>query len=222
MSLVFINTNIFLLNSDIALLFAKSTNTVNKVNMENLKNICKNLVEVLMNLNKTLLKNRHLLIKSSIYLICALQLIQLMMDYTQYDMKNEYRASKYIIDISFTFCVDQDNLLAINPKISIDGEFIDIEKALFISKRNYRGKYCHSFTKNENYSFNFNSINNIIIGKYFFLYFESTFTMWLFAYPDIVPSHFGKIYFLNPKKQKLIFYNVQSEYSISQLLPSPF
>ena len=46
--------------------------------------------------------------------------------------------------------------------------------------------------------------------------------MWLFAHPDNVPSHFGINFFMNSKQQKVTLYNVQSEYSINQLLLSPF
>ena len=113
--------------------------------MDILKNIWKNFFKILMNVNNILLKYRHFLIKFSIYLICTFQLIQIIIEYTNYNMNNEYRATNYIEDISFTFCIDQDNILHMDSKIFNGDEYIDMEKAFFISKRNYRGKYCYSF-----------------------------------------------------------------------------
>ena len=185
--------------------------------------VCNKVVEVGYKIIEIMFKNAHLILKTSIYLICACQLIQLIFDYTKYDMTNEYRAEDHIEDISFTFCIDQDNLIELQTQLRVDNEDIDIRKALYITERYYSGKYCYSFTNNDNNTYNFIIEAKRYIIKYFYLYFKNypIYTK-LIAHLDKVPSHFGKIFSMNPKKQDVTLYNVQSEYSMRRLLPWPF
>ena len=191
--------------------------------MDKMKIVCNKVVKVGHKIIEIILKNINSIFETSIYLICACQVIQLVLDYTKFDMNNEYRAKDHIEDISFTFCIDQDNLLNINSDLEVDNEEIDIREALFIKKRYYSGKYCYSYTKNDNYTYKFISETKGYIVKYFYLdYKNHPFNTKLITHLDKIPLHFGKIFNLNPKKQEITLYNMQSEYSIRQLLPWPF
>ena len=168
-------------------------------------------------------KHANLIVQSIIYLVCLFQLIQLLIDYTKYDMNNEYRAKDHIEDISFTLCIDQDNLIDIKSILAIGIKKNDIKEQLFSSKRYSHGAYCYSYTNQHNNSYNFISKSKSYILKSFDLQFKKhPFTVRFIAHLNKAPSHFGKIFILKPKNQRQTSYRVQSEYSMRQLLPSPF
>ena len=50
-------------------------------------------------------------IKLTIYFLCVYQYIQLVIDYTKFEMNNEYRLKYFVEDITLTFCIDHDKLL---------------------------------------------------------------------------------------------------------------
>ena len=168
-------------------------------------------------------KKFNLLIESTIYLICAFQLIQLIIDYTKYEMNNEYRAKDHLKDITFTFCIEPDNLFFIRAYLKIDEQKLDKKNALFNSNRNFRGNYCYTYNTIENYTNKFDSKTQSRTAKTSLFGFHNyPFKITIIGHLSKVPSHFGKIYIVKPKKLKLTRYNIQSEYSMRRLLPWPF
>ena len=164
----------------------------------------------------------HLILKSTIYIICFYQLIQLVLDYTKYDMINEYRTQPFIEDTSITFCAAKENLFTIKSEINL---IYSMHEDLFSfdSRRIYiDGKYC-SFYKmkyNDTIISEFHTLESI--EKKFILSFQNyPFTLNLILNGNNSTPHFGKLFILKPKQDNTN-YNLQPVYSIRKLLPRPF
>ena len=62
------------------------------------------------------------------------------MDYTKFEMNNEYRTQNLIEDISFTFCIEHDKLIFNKSLLKVGGENIDTEKNIFHCKKKFWSK----------------------------------------------------------------------------------
>ena len=186
------------------------------------KKMWKIFVKILRKLNPSSFKVFSI-VKFLIYLLFIYQLIQLIMDYTKYEMTNEYLSEHHLEDISYTFCIEQDKLLSIDSLFLLKYEYINGKDAFFMIKRSIGERYCYSYYTNKNYTYVFhNKITSFTVKK-FILHFEKyPFTINIIPHPNKAPSHFGKSFLVKPKKLILTSYYGKTEYSIRKLLPWPF
>ena len=167
-------------------------------------------------------ENKKLLIKSAIYLCCAYQVIQLMIEYTKFKMNTEYRAHDYMKDMAFTFCFNRSKLFYLKPNLQINGKFMNDKNTFLITNRYFRGKYCYSFFVQDNFNQSFYATTKIIFFNFQIVMTNYPYVIYLFGHHNNAPSFFGKLIAMKPKRQSFIFYTLTSKYSIRKLLPSPF
>ena len=180
-------------------------------------------IQKLVIFKKKLVKFKKYLFKFIIYFLCAYQYIQLVIDYTKFEMNNEYRLKYFFEDITLTFCFDHDKYFNVDNLLMINGKSVSTENNFFIATRYFRSFNCYSYVKYDNYSYEFReTLSEIIVKESIISLSNYPVTIYLIAHSTYSPSHFGKLFYLKPKRQFISIYTMQPYYSRRELLTWPF
>ena len=181
------------------------------------------LKKYLVKLKNYLLKFKKYLAKLIIYSLCIYQYIQLVIDYTKFEMNNQYRLEYYMEDITLTFCTEEDKLIVVENSYIMRNEEYSMKDGFFLTKRNYHGLLCYAFIKNDNFTYKLNSkLSSTVLKLSRNVLINYPATIYFIGHATNVPSHFGKVFHLKPKRLFYSAYIVHSKYTISQLLPWPY
>ena len=191
--------------------------------MDNLKKIIKSFLKILHVFGIHFSKHRHLIFKYGIYLIFFYQIIQLILEYTKFNIINQYRTKSHLEYTSFTFCIAKENIFKIEQELTFHFASSNLWPSMKIERSYFQARHCFYYRVEDNYKkHNYTEPLNGIITSIVLLLINYPISIYLFAHNSRTPSHFSKLLVLKPKQQRLSAFDISQDYSLRKLLPSPF